>query len=84
MTTQQLPTQEEFEAWLDHPITRMMKAWAEKRKSDLKDQWAAGMFTDQTEVGLLTRNIGAIGECHMADRIINLDYEQFVGDMSDD
>jgi hypothetical protein len=84
MKVDHLPTKDEFDAWLDHPMTRMFKSWAEKRKSDLKDHWAAGMFTDETDVKMITRNIGAIGECQMADRFINLDYEQFVGDMSDD
>lgn len=58
--------------------------WVTKRKELLKGQWSNGDFFDKDQFAAAIRNAGAVGECQMADRILNLDFEDFHGDMSND
>lgn len=41
-----------------------------------------GQFLDEGQTATLVRNAGAVGECQMGTRILDLDYETFVGDMT--
>ena len=42
----------------------------------------AGRFLDiRSDHEHVVRNAGAVGECQMGTRILNLDFETFVGDM---
>lgn len=78
-----LPTESEWNDWQDHPATiaqrRILRQWI----LDLKEQWAAGAFTDMGQFGTAILNAKAIGNCEAFDKVIGLDYEQMVGESND-
>ncbi len=47
-------------------------------------QWSNGLYLGEGHTETIIRNAGAVGECQMASRILNLDYETFVGDMTNE
>jgi len=47
-------------------------------------QWANGLYLGEGHTETIIRNAGAVGECQMASRILNLDYDTFVGDMTNE
>lgn len=80
---QQKQAQEEFDAWLAHPVTQQILEVARLRKETFKERWAAGAFTDLSQYGTAILNAKAIGGCEMLDWFIELDYETLQGDLSD-
>lgn len=83
MTTY-LPSKEEWDLWRLHPVTKTFLALLAQRREDLKDQWAVGAFTDQGQFGTAILNARAIGGCTVLGDILNFDYEQLLGAMSDE
>ena len=82
---QQLPQQDEFQAWLEHPLTVLFRQWVVKHQKNLQDAWANGQYLDVSSPHEFTiRNAGAIGEHQFGARILNLDYDTFVGDMTNE
>ena len=80
----QLPSQEQWEAWLSQPLTQDFLRWVEKRKQELMVHWSNGLYLGEGHTETIIRNAGAAGECQMASRILNLDYDTFVGDMTNE
>lgn len=76
-------TEAEFQAWADHPITKALKAVLRKRVEDLKGQWATGNFTDQSQFATAIMNAKAIGIVNALEYIVNMDYEQFEGEVNE-
>ena len=81
---QQELAQEEFEAWLAHPVTQQVRRAAQLRKEAFKERWAAGEFTDLSQYGTAILNAKAIGGCEQLDWLIGLDHEALQGELSDD
>lgn len=67
---------------MEHPATlalhRLLKAWQESKK----EEWMAGLFTDQSQYGTAILNAKAIGFCEAAQTILELDFEQVIGEIS--
>ena len=80
----QIPAEEEFLAWLEHPVTQsfqhLLKIW----QDSLKDQWAAGNFQSEDVESTAFMNAVALGQSRILDRITELDYEQFAGGLEDE
>lgn len=57
----------------------MLALW----KGSVKEQWAAGAFTDMSQFGTAILNAKAIGAVQMIDQIINIEYDRVVGELSD-
>lgn len=77
-------SQEEFDAWRDHPVTHLLRELAQRRKEQLKEQWASGQFTDLSQYGTAILNAKAIGRCEEISWFADLDYETFLGECSDE
>ena len=79
-----LPTDQEWADWLQHPATlclhRLCRAW----QLQLKEQWASGAFTDQSQFGTAISNAKAIGNCEALDRVVEISYEQLLGELDDE
>jgi hypothetical protein len=67
--------QEEFDAWLAHPITQQVLAAARLRKETFKERWAAGAFTDLSQYGTAILNAKAIGGLRDARLVDRARYE---------
>lgn len=62
----------------------MVLEWAKKQEEILKDHFAQGHLVDDVEHKFVVRHAGAIGECQMARRIINLDFDKLVEDLANE
>lgn len=69
-------TEQDFADWLQHPCTQGLRAWLTGRKEQLKESWASGAFTDQSQYATAILNAKAIGACELASQVIDLDFEQ--------
>ena len=78
-----LPTGEEWEQWLDHPATKALQSVLRSWKEGVKDQWAAGAFTDMSQFGTAILNAKAIGAVQIIDQIIGIEYDRVAGELSD-
>lgn len=76
-----LPTEQEWKEWQQHPVTLSLQQVLRNWQHELKEQWASGAFTDQSQFATAISNAKAIGNCEAIDRVINLEYEQLEGEM---
>jgi len=65
-------------------VTKVVRLMLQQRVAFLKEQWASGHFTDQSQFGTAIQNAKAIGNCEMCDEILTLDFQQLEGVMSDE
>ena len=75
-----LPTESEWTEWLQHPATRRMHSHLRRLQHDLKEQWASGAFTDQSQFGTAIQNAKAIGQLECAERVLSLEYLDLIGE----
>ena len=78
-----LPTEEEWSQWQEHPATQALLGVLALWKESVKEQWAAGVFTDMSQFGTAILNAKAIGAVQMIDQIINIEYDRVIGELSD-
>lgn len=74
-----LPTEQEFQDWLEHPATQALRSLLSQEVQTLKDQWASGAFTNEGQYATQMLNASAIGSIRVAERILSVDYEQLLG-----
>ena len=74
-----LPTEQEFQDWLEHPATQALRSLLLQEIQTLKDQWAAGAFTNEAQYATHMLNASAIGGIRVAERVIAMDYDQILG-----
>lgn len=72
------PSKEEWDEWLQHPATKHLRAWAEKERLDLMEQWASGNFSAAFTTEMAVRNAGATGACSIYEMVKDLDYNQII------
>ena len=66
-------SQELWDSWLLHPVTQALRKLLHRRQEELKEQWAAGQFTDQGQYATAILNAKAIGNCEAYERIERLE-----------
>lgn len=76
-------TEEEFKSWLEHPVTREVRAILERKRDELRRGWEGGSFSDYTRDGTVLVNVGNLGTCKGYAFVSELDWEVFQGEMSD-
>lgn len=67
--------QEEFNLWLEDPVTETFFAHCNKRRLDLMNEWANGAFTAPDSVGSAQLNAAAVGKAMIYGEILALTYE---------
>ena len=77
-------SQELWDSWLLHPVTQALRKLLHRRQEELKEQWAAGQFTDQGQYATAILNAKAIGNCEAYEKIEVLDLETLLEDLSDE
>lgn len=69
-------TQEDFDSWMDHPVTQALFHWVEGKRTDLKDMWANGAFTgpswDETHI----KNVAATGAASAYEEVLDIEFDQ--------
>lgn len=77
-------TEEEFEAWRAQPETQALMRLLGKKREELRQQWEGGSFTDYEKDGTVLVNVGNLGTCKGYAFVMELTYEQYIGELSDD
>lgn len=84
MTLQRLPEEHEFLGWLDDPVTKAVFALLRKGVEVRKEQWSRGDFEDASQFATAIKGSRAIGNCEAFQSILDLEYEQLIGELSDE
>ena len=71
-----MPSEEEWNEWLQHPCTKRLRYWAKVQRQELMEMWADGSFTAAFDVEMAARNAGATGACSIYQMLLNPDYQQ--------
>lgn len=64
-------------------MTQALTKYLERQVAELKEEWASGAFTDQSQFGTAIKNAKAIGCCEMCDRVIGFSYDDVLGEKED-
>lgn len=80
----EIPQEQEYLEWRQHPVTKAVFRLLWLREQGLKEQWASGAFTDQSQFGTAILNAKAIGNCEACASVRELDYVQLKGELEDD
>ena len=75
--------EEEFKAWLEHPVTKLVKQLLRGKIEFKKEQWAAGLFTDQSQFATAIMNAKAVGSCEAWDEFLAIEYEDLLGESNE-
>jgi hypothetical protein len=77
-------TEEDFNAWLQHPGTVALRKILHAKREELRQQWEGGSFTGYTKEETVLVNVGNLGTCRGYAFVTDFTYEQYVSEISDD
>ena len=77
-------TEEEFNEWKLHPMTKELMRVLGQRRERLRRQWEAGAFTDYEKDAMALVNVGNLGTCKGYAYIMEFTYEDYIGELDDD
>lgn len=69
-------SQEEWDAWSLHPVTKVMRQHFRLRREDILDSWSSGAFTGPSSAETIQKNAQAIGAAQAYAEVSELSYEQ--------
>ena len=71
---------EQYNNWLEHPMTVRLNRYLRQQRELLKEQWANAGFTSDTaeKTALLTAN--AVGQCEVLSTLIDLQPDQLLSE----
>lgn len=84
MSLQRLPEEQEFRSWLDDPVTKAVFVLLRKGIDGRKEQWSRGDFEDASQFATAIKGSRAIGNCEALQSVLDLEYEQLIGEMTDE
>lgn len=76
--------EELFQAWKDHPVTKDLIRWASSKREALKEAWAQGELTAAFDIEMMAKNAGATGAASILKQVIDLNYDDFYAELSND
>jgi len=81
---------EEWEAWLTHPATRLLREWARKRIEEFRDKWESGGNIVSKNDGSAdffssaVQDAAAVASCSIFREIEALDQQKIEGEVFDE
>ena len=78
-----VPTEGEWAEWARHPVTKVQHKLLGQWVVELQRAWSSGQFTDLGQFGTAILNAKAIGACEAYQRVVNLEYGQVIGALTD-
>ena len=75
-----LPELEEWQDWLLHPCTHLLRTGLKARRENLKEKLAEGDFVEPTSALL---NIAVVAQCKLLRDLSDLDYELIIAEIDD-
>jgi hypothetical protein len=82
-TPLELRQEEEYLAWLDHPVTRLFRAYLKSQRESLKESWANAGYVSSHDVADIYQNAGAISACSVLQQIHDLEASELYGDQDE-
>lgn len=79
-----LPTEEEFNEWLLHPVTVAVRRVLDGKREESRRAWEGGSYSDWNDHAHAVINAGAIGECRGYAFTAEMTYETFLGEIDDE
>lgn len=76
-------TEEEFNEWKMHPVTKEVARVLEAKREMLRRQWEAGSFTDYEKDGTVLVNVSNMGTCRGYAFVSELTYEDYLTEIDD-
>jgi len=70
-------SKEQLDEWLAHPVTREFSAHLARKRLELMEMWAAGVFSDDTEFKTAVKEAAAIRHCQVLNTLLDLEPEDF-------
>jgi hypothetical protein len=77
-------TETEFNDWKLHPVTIAVMEVLAARREELRQLWEGGSFTDYDTATTALVNVGNIGTCRGLAFVMELTYEQYIGEIDDE
>ena len=77
-------TEEEFNEWKLHPVTKSVMKVLEAKREELRQHWEGGSFTDYSKDTTALVNVGNLGTCKGYAFVTNLTYEDYLSELEDD
>lgn len=66
-------SKEELVEWLQHPVTKAFKEHLTSIREDLKELWARGSLSEDTEFKTAVKQAWAIGQCDLLERLLDVE-----------
>ena len=76
-------SEQEFNEWLQHPMTKELKRVLKMKREELRQDWEGGSFTDWEAGAMALVNVGNIGTCKGYAYVQEFDYEQYMTELQD-
>ena len=76
-------SEQEFNEWLLHPMTKELMKVLEVKREELRQDWEGGRFTDWEPKAMALVNVGNIGTCKGYAYVQEFDYEQYMTEIED-
>lgn len=77
-------TKEEWAEWLQHPVTQLVRSYIRHRREILKESWASGAYTAESEFGAKFLEAGALGEAAALQGFLDMDVDIVNGELRDE
>ena len=74
----------DFNDWLQHPITKVVREVLQKKREELRQAWEGGSFTDYAVETTALVNVGNLGTCKGYAFVAELDFEQLTTELEDE
>ena len=75
--------EEEFNEWLQHPVTKALREVLEAKREELRQQWEGGAFGDYTKEATILVNVGNVGFCRGLAFASEMTYEVYLSEIDD-
>ena len=77
-------TESEFNEWRVHPVTLALMQVLEGKRDAMRRAWEGGSYTDYESQAMALTNVANIGLCRGYAYVQELDYEQYLTEISDE
>lgn len=75
--------EDQFLAWKQEPVTKAFFELLKKKREAMKDQWEAGVFSDDTPEKYALKSLAAMQECKAYALVADIDYTDFLTEAAD-
>ncbi len=76
-------SEQEFNEWKQHPMTKELMRVLEMKREELRQDWEGGSFTDWASDTMALISVGNIGTCRGYAYIQEFDYETYLMEIED-